>query len=66
VSRVITDKCIFDRSAGELTLAALYPGVTVDDVRASVGWDLKVSDKVGAVTPPSPTVLDVLRKLSQK
>jgi glutaconate CoA-transferase, subunit B len=66
VSRVITDKCIFDRSAGELTLAALYPGVTVDDVRASVGWDLKVAGRVEAVDPPSPTVLEVLHKLSQK
>jgi glutaconate CoA-transferase, subunit B len=48
VSRVITDKCIFDRH-DELVVSALFPGVSVDDVRARVGWDLRVASNVGTV-----------------
>src|SRR5690349_24179086 len=56
VTRVITDKCIFDRD-DELVLSALFPGVTVDDVRASVGWDLRVAPTVTLVEPPSRSYL---------
>lgn len=68
VSRVITDKCIFDRDSrrGELVLSALYSGVTADDVRSGVGWDLQVAPHVDAVAFPSATVLDVLRSLSHQ
>src|SRR5881392_2947807 len=38
--KIVTDKAILeaDPSSGELVLAALYPGVEVDDVRDAVGW----------------------------
>ena len=62
VSRVITDKCIFDRE-GELVLAALFPGVTVDDVRALVGWDIVVRSAVRTVAPPAASDLAALRRL---
>jgi glutaconate CoA-transferase subunit B len=64
VSRVITDKCIFERRE-ELVLTALYPGETVDEVRASVGWDLKVAEPVETVSQPDPAVLDKLRELQR-
>ena len=43
-TRVITDKGILaaNESTGELELATLYPGVTVDEVRRGVGWELAV------------------------
>jgi glutaconate CoA-transferase subunit B len=65
VSRVITDKCIFDRdpASGELFLSALYPGVTADDVRARVGWELQTAPVVDQVAPPSRAVLAALRSL---
>jgi glutaconate CoA-transferase subunit B len=65
VARVITDKCIFDRDTDrdELVLTAMYPGVSADDVRASVGWTLDVSRTLTEVAPPSPHVLDVLHTL---
>jgi glutaconate CoA-transferase subunit B len=65
VARVITDKCIFDRDTDrdELVLTALYPSVSADDVRASVGWTLDVSRTLTEVAPPSPHVLDVLHTL---
>ena len=41
--KVVTDKAILEADAdGELVLAALYPGVEADEVRAGVGWPLQV------------------------
>ncbi len=42
--KVITDKGILERDpeTGEMVLARLYPGVTVDEVKANVGWPLRV------------------------
>ena len=41
--KVVTDKAILepDPDTGELVLAALYPGVEADEVRAGVGWPLR-------------------------
>lgn len=68
VSRVITDRCIFDRddASGELLLSALFPGVTVDDVRAQVGWDLKTLAIVQTVAPPPPDKLAALARLQNQ
>ena len=65
VRRVITDKCIFDRDddRDELVLSALFAGVTVDDVRANVGWALRVANPVAEVPPPTPSVLKALATL---
>lgn len=67
VSRVITDKCIFDRDArrGELVLSALYQGVTADDVRAQVGWDLQAARNITQIAAPTDVVLAALRSLSK-
>ena len=67
VSRVITDKCIFDRDArrGELVLSALFPGVTADDVRSNVGWDLHASSEIAAVPEPPDATLRALRALRE-
>jgi len=61
--KVITDKGILERdeTSGEMTLTALYPGVTVEDVRANVGWDLRVTDSLGSVSAPTFEELDLLR-----
>lgn len=64
VTRVITDKCIFDRE-DELVLRALFPGVTVDEVRASVGWDLRVSSDLQTVTAPARNAISALRELQK-
>jgi glutaconate CoA-transferase subunit B len=60
VSRVITDKCIFERD-GELVLSALFPGVSVGEVRACVGWDIVVRSAVETVTLPTVADLAALR-----
>lgn len=68
VTRVITDKCFFDRDPhrGELVLSALYHGVTADDVRAQVGWDLRMVSAVDTIAPPSTAMLEVLHSLSRR
>jgi glutaconate CoA-transferase subunit B len=68
VGRVITDKCIFDRDnrSGELVLTALYPGVTADDVRAKVGWELGTGADVTVVESPDGATLRALRDLPHR
>jgi len=65
VAKVITDKGVFERDAanGELVLTALYPGVSVEDVRAGVGWGLRSRSSLDCVEPPSPTDLRLLREV---
>ncbi|HXG43668.1 MAG TPA: CoA-transferase [Gemmatimonadales bacterium] len=63
--KVITDRAILenDPDSGEMVLAALYPGVTVEEVKANVGWPLRVRDRLGTVAPPSPDELRLLREV---
>ncbi|MFN2565301.1 MAG: CoA-transferase subunit beta [Gemmatimonadaceae bacterium] len=63
--RVITDRGILDADpelGGELVLTAVYPGVDADDVRANVGWELRVREPLVEVELPSEEVLRVLRE----
>jgi glutaconate CoA-transferase subunit B len=62
---VITDLGVLapDRDTCELTLTHVHPGVTVDQVRASTGWDLAVAPDLRNTEPPSPTELKALRAL---
>jgi len=63
--KVITDKGILeaDEGSGEMVLAALYPGVTADDVQRGVGWPLARRAQLSAVAPPSATELRLLREV---
>ena len=63
--KVITDKCILesDEQAGELVLSAVYPGVDVAEVKANVGWDLKIRPALASVEPPSERELYLLREV---
>ncbi|TMA96025.1 MAG: CoA-transferase subunit beta [Deltaproteobacteria bacterium] len=61
---MITDKGIlnFDNSQREMQLSALYPGVTVDEVKAEVGWPLRLAGKMEDVDPPSAEELRLIRE----
>lgn len=63
--KVITDKGILesDPESGEMVLTALYPGVTLEDVKANVGWPLQCRPALGAVTPPTGEELRLLREV---
>jgi glutaconate CoA-transferase subunit B len=60
---MITDKAIlnFDNPEREMQLSALYPGVTVEDVQAEVGWPLKLALKIDQVSAPSAEDLRLIR-----
>jgi glutaconate CoA-transferase subunit B len=64
-TRVITDKGILESDAGtgEMVLTALYPGVTVDEVKANVGWPLRSRERLGEVAPPGQEELRLLREV---
>ncbi|MHB9755600.1 CoA-transferase subunit beta [Streptomyces sp. BYX5S] len=64
VTRVITELGILAREGigEELRLTAVHPGVTVEQVKAATGWDLKVDDHVGTVAPPTAAELRLLRE----
>jgi len=53
--KVITDKGILepDAETGELILTTVYPGVTVDEVKAGVSWPLAVREHL--IVAPAPT-----------
>jgi glutaconate CoA-transferase subunit B len=54
-SVVVTDLGIyhFDET-GEMRLDSLHPGATLDEVRATIGWEPKISPSLAAT--PAPTV----------
>jgi glutaconate CoA-transferase subunit B len=61
--KVITDKGILesDPATGEMILTSLYPGVEAADVKANVGWPLRVREVLGGVAPPTAEELRLLR-----
>jgi len=63
--KIITDRGILenDPETGEMILTALYPGVTVDEVKANVGWPLKARDHLDLVAPPTTRELQLLREV---
>lgn len=65
---VITDLGILrpDPKCHELTLTAIHPGVTVDQVRARTGWELAVAADLEVSEPPTAEELDVLRDLKKR
>lgn len=62
---VVTDKCVlrFDKISKEMYLYAVYPGVTVEDVKDNVQWDLKIADNVIQIPPPPLDYLEKMRKM---
>jgi len=63
--KVITDKGVLERDpeTGEMTLTRLYPGVTVDELKANVGWPLRVREQLELVSPPTSEELRLLREV---
>jgi glutaconate CoA-transferase subunit B len=63
--KIITDRGILenDPATGEMILTALYPGVTVDEVKANVGWPLKARAELDLVAPPTARELQLLREV---
>lgn len=47
---------------GEMILAAIHPGVTIDNIRENTGWDVKVSPQLRETIPPNTEELRILRE----
>jgi glutaconate CoA-transferase subunit B len=65
-SVLITSKGIFrfQQETKEMYLDALFPGITVDDVRADIPWDLKVAETIHSFPVPLDEEIEFLRRLS--
>lgn len=54
----------FDAATKEMYLAELHPGVALDDVRAEIPWDLKVSGALKRTPTPTAEELSILRRFA--
>jgi glutaconate CoA-transferase subunit B len=63
--RVVTDLAIlgFDAASKRMTVLALHPGVSAEDVQANTGFALAVAPDFAVTEPPSDNELAVLRHL---
>jgi glutaconate CoA-transferase subunit B len=61
---VVTDKAIFrfDERTGEMFLHSVHPGVTVEEVQASVSWPLKLAPDIATTDPPTCEELRLIRE----
>jgi glutaconate CoA-transferase subunit B len=60
---VITDLGVLEPRDGELTLTAVHPGVTVEQVVEATAWDLRVADAVATTDEPTDAELSALQEL---
>jgi glutaconate CoA-transferase subunit B len=65
---VITDLGVLapDPVTRELALVALHPGVTLEQAKASTGWDLKAAAALEHTAAPTRAELDTLRDLQAR
>jgi len=65
---VVTDFGILTPAEGsrELTLSALFPGTTIEEARAAIGWPLAIADDLKTIEPPTPNELATLRALNDR
>lgn len=63
VTKVFTGLGVLSRSGpfDELELTSVHAGVTVDEVRAATGWDLKVSPDLTVTEAPTADEIHLLR-----
>jgi glutaconate CoA-transferase, subunit B len=62
VGVVITDLGIWHLEDGELRLAALHPGVTLDQVRGATGWTPRIADDLATTPAPTDSELRMIRE----
>lgn len=67
-TRVITDLCVLEpeEDTKELTVTALHPGVSREDVAGACGWPVKFSPALGVTPEATERELAVLRELQSR
>ena len=63
---VVTDLGVLEPRDGELTLTAIHPGVSVDEVREATRWELEVAEDITETRGPTKDELEALRSLRTK
>lgn len=65
---VITDFGLLEPKGDsrELTLTALFEGVTIEEARAAVGWPLTMAESVATLPEPTEQELTILRDLNAR
>jgi glutaconate CoA-transferase subunit B len=63
--RVVTDLALlgFDEASKRMTVLALHPGVTIEEIEANTGFALTAAPGLRPTDPPSEHELAVLRRL---
>jgi glutaconate CoA-transferase, subunit B len=61
---IVTDLATYDfeDATGEMTLRTTHPGVTMEDIRGSMGWEPKVAPELGETPAPSDEELRLIRE----
>jgi glutaconate CoA-transferase subunit B len=62
-SAVITSKCVlrFDGQSGEAFVSTIHPVVTVEDVKANTGWEVKIASDLKPTPEPTEAELKAIR-----
>ena len=60
---VITDMAIFHfaNAEREMQLVSLYPGVTLEQVQAEMGWQVRLAETLSEAIPPTNEELELIR-----
>jgi glutaconate CoA-transferase, subunit B len=67
-TRLITDLCALepDEETREMTVVAIHPGVTREQISDATGWPIKFASSVAETPPPTAEELTVLRDLQAR
>ncbi len=62
---VITDKAIldFNNAEHEMQVVSLHPGVTLDDVRANIGWEIRLGEHIDETVAPTEAEMRLASEL---
>jgi len=62
-SVVVTDLAVYGfNSDGEMELRTIHPGATLDEVKATIGWEIRVPKKVAETLAPTTEELRLIRE----
>jgi len=62
VKVIVTDLAIYHLVDGEMQLDSLHPGVTLDQVKDSMGWEPRVNASVAETAAPTDSELRMIRE----
>ena len=65
-SMLLTTKGVFrfDEQTKEMYLARTHPGVSIDDIRKDIPWDLKIAEDVSATDRPTDDEIIFIRRFA--